>query len=134
VRPEKAEKLIRDSRWYMLAGGVLLVVGILSHGTGITAGVMALTLGASGGAFERWREERGLWMLSALFLLMFGSLGIVMEYELFMDGWRGKSNGILVTIEFSIAMWLLQRLVRFLAAVTGANYRLGRDDQPSMRQ
>ena len=29
-------------------------------------------LGAMSGSFDNWRTERGLWMLAALFLLIFG--------------------------------------------------------------
>jgi len=47
-----------------------MFIGFKTDSFGVVTGFMAIWMGACGGTFQAWRCDKGLWMLSALFLTM----------------------------------------------------------------
>jgi hypothetical protein len=117
--------LISHYRWLMLIGVVLFVVSP-SVGFGEVTGWMAIWLGTCGGAFPRWRDDPGLWMLSGLFLAL--SCAVLVFFvsaqlqEVFQPG-RVHLPG-LSGYDVATATLLLAVQVLSLATVTIANWIL----------
>jgi len=123
MTPAKIDSIIRRYRWWMLGGASLIFLGFNRDGFAAVTGVMAVWLGACGGAFEAWRCDRGLWMLSALFLAMallcyagftYGHLSDITHHR----------GGIADMIDLSFGISLLWMQSRFLLTVTVSNWKL----------
>jgi hypothetical protein len=86
---------------------------------------MAIWLGALAGSFRQWREEPGLWMLSALFLVMCCTFWALMTWSRIMDIIRQVQAPFSWSLNVDIAMatLLLAILVRFSATVTHTNWK-----------
>ena len=84
-------------------------------------------LGAMSGSFTEWRTERGLWMLGALFLLIFGGVSLLITYQI-ADWFAGRAplQG-LMAFDWFIGTTALTYMVRFLWAVTYWNGRASSD-------
>ncbi|MEM6689730.1 MAG: hypothetical protein AAF664_09910 [Planctomycetota bacterium] len=82
-------------------------------------------LGAMSGCFAEWRTERGLWMLGALFLLVFGGFSLLITYHQIADWFAGRAplRGLLA-VDWFIGTTTLTYMVRFLWAVTYWNGRV----------
>ncbi len=89
---------------------------------------MMCGLGAMSGSFREWRTERGLWMLGALFLIIFGVFYAVITYNQVTDWVAGRTAlpGIMA-IDWFIGTSALGFMVRFLWAVTCWNRRFSSD-------
>ncbi len=86
--------------------------------------VMFVALGAMGGSFSEWRTERGLWMLGALFLTIFGAIHVLLLYHATIDWIAGRAVGGMVAVDIIVASSVLALMVRFLRAVTHWNRRM----------
>ena len=134
MKPEAIDRHIRHYRRYMLAGACLFAMEfLLPKVSGVSlglvvSGVMAVMLGAVGGACHTWRTEKGIWMLSALFFLP--SVALFLFFEIYqwmsMDSAFSTLQGAVFTVDSLIATWLLLKQVRFLASVTLYNRGLSR--------
>lgn len=87
--------------------------------------MMLIGLGAMTGSFDNWRTERGLWMLGALFLLIFGGFYLMLTYFQIADWWVGRAplRGAMA-FDWFLGTATLSYMVRFLRAVTYWNGRL----------
>ena len=87
---------------------------------------MAVWLGAAAGSLRKWREEPGLWMLSALILAMCCTFWALMTWGRIMDIIRqvqapfSWASGI----DIAMATLLLAILIRFSAKVAYTNWKL----------
>ena len=136
MKPEAIDRQIRHYRRYMLAGAGLIATAFIlrrvwSASFGLTLiipGVMAVMLGAAGGACHTWRREKGIWMLSALLLLPALAFYIFFEIAQWMtiDSALSTFQNALFAVDSLIATWLLLKQVRFLASVTRYNRHLSR--------
>lgn len=90
--------------------------------------VMLGGLGAMSGSFGEWRSERGLWMLGALFLIIFGGLSFLITYHQIADWIAGRAapRGAMA-IDWIIGTSTLTYMVRLLWAVTYWNRRISPD-------
>src|SRR5437773_7140253 len=95
--------------------------GRVSDGFGVVTGFMAIWFGACGGTFGAWRWDRGLWMLSALFLTIallchagftYGHISDIIHHR----------GGIAGMIDLSFGISLLWMQSRFLLTVTASNW------------
>jgi hypothetical protein len=89
---------------------------------------MAVWLGAVAGSLHKWREEPGLWMLSALFLTMCCTFWALMTCGRIMDIIRQVRAPFSWSqnVDIAMATLLLVVLVRFSATVTHTNWKLTR--------
>ena len=77
-------------------------------------------LGAGGGSLVQYRRDRGLWMLAALYLLIYCGFYVLFFIEQVGDILRNAAQPPLgVGIDFTVATLLLSANIRFL-------YRVGR--------
>jgi hypothetical protein len=131
MSPQELDSYIQRYRQSMLLGALLIALALLTGrgnvpGFGIVCGTMAVGLGAMGPVFAAWRSERGLWMLSLLFLVPSVALYAVFEYEDVKSLAAGprRLSGILEVLDFVVAAWLLWRQSRFLYSITRCNYHV----------
>ena len=117
---------LRHYQLWMAAGAGGILVGLQTNGPGLAVGMMAGWLGASAGAMQSWRTERGVWLLSALFLVIALTCFAMMAYGRFSDLLRGVAT-IIDSIEFAAASWLLLKQCRILLTVTILNRMAFRD-------
>lgn len=125
MTPAKVDSIIRQYRWWILGGACLAFLGFRLDGFGVMTGFMAIWLGACGGTFGAWRDDKGLWMLSALFLALallcyggftYGHVSAIIHH-------RGKTSAM---VDLSFAASLLWMQSRFLMTVTTSNWKLTR--------
>jgi hypothetical protein len=109
---------------YLLFAGIALFgLSLLDFDHGTVTGFLAIGLGASGGAFTKWRSERGLWMLAILFLLMNAFVYFCFCFGQVRDALRGVlPDNIALTVDVSLGALLLLVQMRFLVRVARANY------------
>ena len=108
---------------FLLAGGIaLMALSSFTNVPGILVGFFAATLGAAGGALEKWRSERGLWMLAMLFFLIYAFLYVCFCIGQVADALRGGPNDIYLMLEWSISIFFLVSTLRFLVMVAKENY------------
>jgi hypothetical protein len=90
---------------------------------GVITAVFATCLGASGGALRDWRQERGLWMLASLFLVINVAVYGLLNFGQAHDLMRGVPWGEFgLTIDVAIGTMLLASNVRFLWRVAKGNW------------
>jgi hypothetical protein len=81
--------------------------------------LMFIGLGAMGGSFTEWRKDLGLWMLGALFLLIFGSSYITCSFFQIADVVRGRAPlAAWPALDWLTGTSVLGLMVRFIWAVT----------------
>ena len=123
VSEERLDSLINRARWYFLLA-VALILLEFAYGIGSASAVMAIGLAATGGSLRSWRTERGLWMLSALFLVLNGVIYCVIEYGQLRDLFDGRHSPWPIAIDLCIATRLLWTQFRMHLTVTALNRRL----------
>jgi hypothetical protein len=115
--------LIRYSGWVLLCG--ILLVKITQY---TAIGYALMFLGACGGVFQKFRSERGLWMLSALFAAMtgvilacfvLGTCGDIARHHIFDDG-------LSLQIEVALAMLVFFYQFLFLLKITRQNWAISK--------
>lgn len=117
------ERVIHNFRWLILCGLALSLGSLNLGGFGLLTGWAAMSLGACGGTFHRWREEPGLWMLSGLFFPVF-SIGLAFfAYASFLGHSRGGAPGPSDCDDWGATL-LYAALVYFLVSVTWTNWPL----------
>jgi hypothetical protein len=125
MTPAKVDSIIRRYRWWILGGACLAFLGSRLDGFGVITGFMAIWLGACGGTFGAWRDDKGLWVLSALFLalalLCYGGFTYAHVSDIIHR--RGKNSDI---VDLSFAASLLWMQSRFLLTVSTSNWKLTR--------
>jgi hypothetical protein len=103
---------------FAIAAG--FVIGWLSNAV-ITAG-MLIGLGAMGGSLDKWRTERGLWMLAGLFFSIFGLFYIAVLYHQVADIVVGRAPlAGWMAVDWAIGTAILGIMVRFLWSVIRLN-------------
>lgn len=109
----------------VLWAAVPMIVGVGCWFAGLAISTtMLVSLGAMGRSFSTWRTERGLWMLSALFLTMFGPIHVLLIYHSVLDAVAGGAIKSILAVDVFIGTSALGFMVRFLWAVTYWNRRL----------
>ena len=103
-------------RWYMFVGAMLLTAGVWFGEFGVISGVMAVWFGACSGAFAGRQSERGIGMLSAVFLAITALFGALAGYGIAGDVIE-RRLGIADVVEIGIAAALLLMQVLLLVAV-----------------
>src|SRR4051794_23206231 len=111
---------------YFLIGGMLGFVGsYLLDGFGAITAFSTVALGAAGASLEKWQTERGLWMLAALFAVIYAIIYGCFVYGRISDLLRGAPGvGIPLALDISIGSMLLLGQLRFLRSVVRQNYSL----------
>jgi hypothetical protein len=90
--------------------------------------LMFVGLGAMGRSFTDWRSEHGLWMLGALFFLIFGGLFATFTFFQIADWVAGRVPlGWWLAFDWFIGTSVLSYMVRFLWAVTHWNRQIHAD-------
>ncbi len=119
-------------RW----AGPLLVVGLLlgfastqlEAPLGVITSVFAIALGAVGGTFIHWRQERGLWMLAVFFMLVFGAIYAMFVFGQVRDIVRGaRQPDVGVMIDGALGTLLLLATLRFLRRMAKDNWTFSRE-------
>jgi hypothetical protein len=110
----------------MLTGGCLLVFGYRCETFGFVTGFFLIPLGASGGVFDTWRRERGLWMLSCAFLALFLPIYTVFEYHMFTEG-IGSGLTFSQALDFLVATTVLLFQIRLFVTVARLNWLIFRN-------
>ncbi len=139
MKPERIDRIV-GLRWYLLAAGVaLLIVAITipklrgdgSYGYGGLTGFNLASLAIYAFALQKWRTDRGLWMLAALLVVLLTPCMLYFQWL----RWKGNAGLAAVAadpsqrrllIDSAIALVILARTVRFAAAAGVHNWRLGR--------
>ena len=119
MSPTEVDRFMAYGLLAFLAGGICWLCGLA-----VSMG-MLIGLGAMSGSFNDWRTERGLWMLGALFLFIFGGFYVIAVYHQFADWFAGRAplRGMMA-LDWFIATLALGYKVRFLWAVTYWNRRV----------
>ena len=119
MSPAEIDRTIAFGLLAFLGGAICWLVGFA------VSTMMMFGLGAMTGSFGNWRTERGLWMLGALFLLIFGGFYVIFAYFQIADWWGGRAplQGAMA-IDWFVGTATLSYMVRFLWAVTYWNGRL----------
>lgn len=118
---ETIDRMVASCPRLMLAGVTLWWLGL-----GMT-GVYLIGLAALVGSLREWKTEPGLWMLSALFGVLFGSLFLAFVYFSIVDflAGRGPVCGIMA-VDIAVTSMVLATMLRFTWAVTWWNRGLAR--------
>ena len=126
MSPTFCQFLISHYRWPLLLGVFSFIASRWFDGFGIITGFMAIWLGSAAGCFHRWREEPGLWMLSALILAMCSTFYAFMTWGRIMDIRRQGQVPFpwSLNVDIVMATLILAVLIRFLATVTYSNWKL----------
>ena len=119
--PQQIDRVIRRAPWYLFGGLALVLLHEPLHSFLFLTGFFALWLGACGGTFPSWRSEPGLWMLSALFLVISAGLYGIFTYHHVADFLRGRHDRLLLAFDATLATSLLWVQTRFLLSVRRAN-------------
>lgn len=116
-----ADALIAHCRWPMILGLVLLGTE-RAFGVGGLTGYALMALGTFGACFGRWRTEPGLWMLSALFLPIFGIPWLLLGVRAVLD-LPGPAPPATAdpSMDCALCVSLLGLLAVFLATVASVN-------------
>ena len=85
MRPAEIDRFISYGLLAFLFSGVCWLFGLA------VSAAMMCGLGAMSGSFSEWRTERGLWMLGALFLIIFGFFYAVITYNQAADWIAGRA-------------------------------------------
>ena len=122
MKPDEIDRVIAYGLLAFIACGVCWFCGLA------VSALMLGGLGAMSGSFGNWRTEGGLWMLAALFLLIFGGFFAMFIYHQILDWWVGRLplRGAMA-IDWLIGISTLSYMVRFLWAVTYWNKRVSSD-------
>ena len=107
------DRTIRYGVFAFLGGAICWFAGL------VVSSMMLAGLGAMTGCFDNWRTERGLWMLGALFLLMFGGFYVIFACFQILDWQAGRAQlrGA-DAVDWFVGTTTLSFMVRFLWAVT----------------
>jgi hypothetical protein len=130
MSPEATAKTMSRWHWLTLLGFALLVCGVCErHCLGCPSGLTLLMFGIFAGTFRVLYREKGIWMLSALCLIVYIPFYAMLEYEL----WRMQHNPKQGAILFSLQVFdsvvsavVALELVRFLGSITRVNWQLSR--------
>ena len=132
------DRVVAARRLAFILGVALIVLPRLpvqQHSVGIFTGSCLVTLGIFSFALRNWRTDRGLWMLSALLLCVYGPLYIYIQVR----GIAGLLNNlgpnrnqplaieIAKAIDSGLAILVFGLLVRFVLTVTACNWSFSRD-------
>lgn len=122
MSPAGIDRTISFGLLAFAAGGLCWLLGFA------VSTMMLVGLGAMAGSFTEWRTERGLWMLGALFLVIFSGFYCVVTYHQIADWIAGRAplQG-LMAVDWFIGTSTLTYMVRFLWAVTYWNGRISSD-------
>lgn len=139
MNPERIDRIVA-LRWYLLAaGGALLIVAVTipkwrgdgSYGYWGLTGFNLASLAIYAFALQKWRTDRGLWMLAALLVVLLTPCMLYFQWL----RWNGNAGFAPVAgdpsqrrllIDSAIALVILARTVRFAVAVGIRNWGLGR--------
>jgi hypothetical protein len=112
----------------ILGVALLLVFGLRAPWWSITYTMMGLAaLGTAAPMLEKWKTERGLWMLAGLFCLINGGLYITYTYFHIADALHGNfAPSLIEVIDFTVGTALLSAVTKFLWRAMIANYRLSK--------
>lgn len=113
MSPAEIDRVISYGLLAFLFSGVCWLFGFA------VSTLMLGGLGAMSGSFAKWRTERGLWMLGALYLIVFGGFSAVITYYQVADWIAGLAalRGVMA-VDWFIGTSALGYMVRFLWAVT----------------
>lgn len=89
------------------------------------SGMMLFGVGAMGGSMGEYRTEKGIWMLAALFLAIFGALYATFLFYGVVDQLAGRAPAGLLAIDAIFSTSILGFMVRFLWTVALLNRRVG---------
>jgi hypothetical protein len=128
MKTKHVECVILNARWLLLGGIVDSVASGQFGVVGVCTGLMAMALGASGAMFCQWRKERGLWMLSGLFLAIYFPIFVALVHLALSDlAQVGVPNlSACDTCDIWIADLFLAVQILFLETVTRTNWSLGK--------
>jgi len=127
--PQQIDRVIRSAPGYLFGGIALVLLHKPLDSFLFLTGLFALWLGACGGTFRSWRTERGLWMLSALFLLISAGLYGIFAYHHVADFLRDRHDRLLLALDATFATSLLWVQTRFLLSITRANWLFSKEHE-----
>ena len=119
-------------RWAWLLLLVAMLLGFLCARLEI-AGIFTCAflgaLGAGGGMLVQYRTDRGLWMLAALFLVIYCGLYVLFFVGQLGDVLRNAGQApVGVVVDFSVATLLLSANIRFLFRIARFNWSISREN------
>lgn len=86
----------------------------------------ALMLGASMGAIEKWRTERGIWLLASFLALAIVTLLGAFAWGIARDAIRGTTSSPLMVIDIALTLSLWTATAGLLAYAARWNWRFTR--------
>lgn len=130
------DRIVGHRRVALLGGLALMSIPFAlprGWGSGLFSGFMLFSLGIYGVCFQKWRIDRGLWMLAVLLTITLGPCWAYFEYL----HWQGvfappaaNNAGRLVTwnqirlsADAAIALLLFARTVKLAVTVCTENWR-----------
>jgi hypothetical protein len=128
ITPRQIQRTIRLALWLILIGiAVIVIPDWLAIDFGVITGGMLICMGTAGASLRTWARERGLWMLSAAFLVLFLPTCSLMLFHELSDIFTGRYGALPLALDATLGSAALGFLVRFLASVIILNYRLSGD-------
>jgi hypothetical protein len=127
MNTDRVDRQLRWAPWTLGAGLALIAASRFTDGLFVITGFMLVWLGASAASVARWRVERGIWMLSALFMGIALAVYALIIFGEIRDHIRGRVlPHWTIAVDAILGTRLLWIQVRFLAAVTRLNRALSR--------
>jgi hypothetical protein len=104
-----------------------LVATVWLFGVGAITAVFTMGLGASAGSLQKWKSERGLWMLACVFLVPLVVFYVCWMTNNVLDQLRGaQPAGLAIVLDAAAATLVMQAQIRFLINVGRQNYQYSR--------
>lgn len=111
----------------MIVGIVGIITCLAIHPTLVLTFMNLTLVGAAACALQKWRRERGLWMLAALCFVLLAAFCTMYLLCLVVPSWRGsKPASIMLTIDNFATIAVLGHGALLIGSVGWHNLRLTR--------
>ena len=124
-----SERQIERLRPWALLGLLYMTVWMIASAVGwslkwlFASGVFGGMFGAVYGSLDSYREQRGLWMLAALWFVIFVSFYALVTYETVLDAVAGRqAKGWRLAMDWSFATAIVAATVRLTASIGYLNW------------
>jgi len=120
---DRLDALVTGYRRYILMGFVLAFIASKVEGFAVLSAFTAMWLGACGGSLQAWKTERGLWMLSSLFLVIALGVYCLLQYGIVIDLFQNRRAPAWVAADTSLGMAMLLIQTRLLLTISIRNWQ-----------
>lgn len=125
ISPTTLDRLFAAGMWLTIVGVAWCVHAALTlTPAGSVTAYHLVWLGARATCFEKWRTERGLWMLALLFLVVTVAVWAVFTVPDFVALFQGYSVGLAIRLDLAGATLLVPLMARVDISIIHYNRRV----------